>query len=546
MDTARTPTPMDAVAERWLDTLLELQPEWHVELGRPGREGEYADLSPDGHGSAADAARATLAEVRTTEVRDDVDRVTRAELERTLGLAVELHEAGEWQRDLNVIASPVQGVRDIFDLMATDTPDDWHHVALRLDRVEGALAGYTASLRAGIRSGRTPAVRQVREVLTQVRKLTAPDNFFEQLAARGPEAQRAALASAAARAAAAYADLAEFLQDELAPRARAEDAVGREAYALASRGFVGVEVDLDETYAWGVEELARMVAEQEEIADRILPGATVPEAIAHLSADPSMQLHGTEALRAWMQEVSDRAVAELGEHHFDIPAPVRRLECMIAPTQEGGIYYTPPSEDFSRAGRMWWSVPEGVTAFDTWRELTTVYHEGVPGHHLQLGLAMTGRDRLNAWRRINWNSGHGEGWALYAERLMADLGHLDAPADRLGMLDGQRQRAARVVADIGVHLGLPKPDGSGPWRGDDVLPFMLEHMNMDERVVRFEANRYLGWAGQAPSYKIGQRHWEQLRDDWTARHGQDLKRFHAEALAVGSVGLGTLRDTLLP
>jgi uncharacterized protein (DUF885 family) len=214
------------------------------------------------------------------------------------------------------------------------------------------------------------------------------------------------------------------------------------------------------------------------------------------------------------------------------------------------MYYTAPSEDFSRPGRMWWSVPRGVTEFATWRELTTVFHEGVPGHHLQLGAALMQGGRLNAWRRISWNSGHGEGWALYAERLMADLGHLDDPADRLGMLDGQRQRAARVVVDIGVHLGLPHPDHGRPWTGDDVLPFMQQHMNQDEGFVRFEANRYLGWAGQAPSYKIGQRAWESLRDDWLAQHGtgqgeKDLRQFHADALAVGSVGLGTLRDTLL-
>jgi uncharacterized protein (DUF885 family) len=337
-----------------------------------------------------------------------------------------------------------------------------------------------------------------------------------------------------------------FLEDDLAPHAPEADAVGRDHYALASRSFVGAEIDLDETYEWGIAELDRMVAEQEQIADQILPGAGVAEAIAHLDSDPSRKLHGTDALQAWMQETSDRAVLELGRTHFDIPEPMRRIECMIAPTQEGGIYYTPPSEDFERAGRMWWSVPEGITEFDTWRELTTVYHEGVPGHHLQLGLATYNSAQLNGWRRLSWNSGHGEGWALYAERLMADLGYLDDPADRLGMLDGQRMRAARVVLDIGVHLRKPKPDGSGTWTGEDAFGFMAQHVNMNDSFVRFEVNRYLGWAGQAPSYKVGQRMWEQLRDDWVAAHGTDLKEFHRQALAVGSIGLGTLRTTLLP
>ncbi|QMW65980.1 DUF885 domain-containing protein [Mumia sp. ZJ1417] len=548
--TPRTTTPMDQLADAWLIEMLDLNPELHVELGRPGREGEYTDFSPEGAEAHAEAARRALARVRTTEVRDETDAITRDELIRTLELEVEQHDAGNWRRDLNVIASPAQSVREIFDLMPTESEADWEHVAKRLGNVPTALGGYVASLRAGISAGDIPAVRQVREVAEQARTYAAPDGFFGALVANpaAPGGLRADLERGARAAAEAYGELATFLSDELAPVAPTDDAAGRERYALASRGFVGVQIDLDETYAWGVEELARMVAEQEVVADQIFPGATVAEAVAYLEADEARRLHGTDALREWMQAASDRAVLELGATHFDIPDPLRTLECLIAPTQEGGIYYTGPTEDFSRPGRMWWSVPEGVTEFDTWRELTTVYHEGVPGHHLQVGLATYNSAELNAWRRLNWNSGHGEGWALYAERLMADLGYLDDPADRLGMLDGQRMRAARVVVDLGVHLGLPKPDGSGPWTGDDALPFMLEHVNMSEAFVRFEVNRYLGWPGQAPSYKVGQRLWEQLRDDWVAANGADgadLKDFHRRALAVGSIGLGTLRRSLL-
>jgi uncharacterized protein (DUF885 family) len=102
------------------------------------------------------------------------------------------------------------------------------------------------------------------------------------------------------------------------------------------------------------------------------------------------------------------------------------------------------------------------------------------------------------------------------------------------------------VLDIGVHLRKPKPDGSGTWTGEDAFAFMAQHVNMNDSFVRFEVNRYLGWAGQAPSYKVGQRMWEQLRDDWVAAHGSDLKEFHRQALAVGSIGLDTLRTTLLP
>jgi uncharacterized protein (DUF885 family) len=249
-----------------------------------------------------------------------------------------------------------------------------------------------------------------------------------------------------------------------------------------------------------------------------------------------------------MQKLSDAAIENLSCTHFDIAEPLRKLECMIAPTQHGGIYYTSPTDDFSRPGRMWWSVPVGVTEFNTWRETTTVYHEGVPGHHLQIAQKVYNRAELNDWRRLaSWSSGHGEGWALYAERLMQELGFLNDPGDRLGMLDGQRMRAARVVLDIGVHLGKQNLDGTGVWDFDYALDFMRKNVNMSSQFVNFEVHRYFGWPGQAPSYKIGQRIWEQIRDEYEKRQGANfnIKDFHMKALNLGSIGLDVLEKAML-
>jgi len=542
--TDRTPTPIDAIAEEWLDTYLEHVPEERVYLGRPGRESEYADHSPAGAEALIADTRVALSKIAAATPVDEVDRVTKLDLTRSLELDIAKHEAGFGQRDLNVIASPAQELREIFDLMPTATPDDWSHIAERMHNLPAAMAQYQESLRAGIAAGNVPAIRQVEENITAASKHLAADGFFRAFAASG-ESPR--LESGAEAATKAYADFVTFLKEELAPHAPEKDAVGREIYELASSSFLGAVIDLDETYEWGIEELARMTAEQESIANEILPGATVLEAIAHLDNDPSLKLHGTDALKAWMQETSDRAIEELGRTHFDIAPEIRALECLIAPTQEGGIYYTPPTDDFSRAGRMWWSVPEGVTEFDTWRELTTVYHEGVPGHHLQLGQAVYNKAQLNSWRRIAGTSGHAEGWALYAERLMDELGYLQTPADRLGMLDGQRMRAARVVLDIGVHLEKNMPGTTTKWTGDAAFPFLAANVNMSEQFVRFEVNRYLGWPGQAPSYKVGQRIWEQLRDEYARREGAsfDIKAFHKKALDIGGVGLDTLRTAML-
>lgn len=559
----RPPTPIDAVADAFVVDYATLDPIVATSLGIPGHDHRIGDYSPEGAQERADLQRRLLQRVGELEPADEVDRVTRAAIAERHGLYLELHDSGEHLRDLNVIASPPQEMRDVFDLMPTTTVTDWETIAARLRALPAAMEGYMASLRAGVSRGTVPALRQVEAVITQADELADPAaSFFTEFTAgarpdgREPDAALAAELELGAREAReAYAALARFLGSDVAPAAPAVDGVGRERYQRFSRTFLGATVDLDETYEWGREELGRIVAEEESVAAELYGAGTTPEeAMRRLDADPARAIHGTDALREWMQSTSDAAIAALADVHFDIPAPVRVLECRIAPTHTGGIYYTGPTADFSRPGRMWWSVPEGVTDFGTWREKTTVYHEGVPGHHLQIAQTAYRSELLNTWRRMFcWVSGHGEGWALYAERLMDDLGFLSDPGDRMGMLDGQRMRAARVVLDIGVHLGKPAPAdlGGGTWDAAKAWTFLSANANMAEGFLRFELDRYLGWPGQAPSYKVGQRLWEQIRDEAraaAAARGEafDLKEFHRRALDVGSVGLDTLRWALAP
>ncbi|WP_283615101.1 DUF885 domain-containing protein, partial [Mycolicibacterium poriferae] len=439
---------------------------------------------------------------------------------------------------------PLQTMRDVFDLMPTDTEQDWATISRRLAQIPQRAAGYADGLRAAVSAGRAPAARQVRRGIEQSGQIQELFVRMVTEAAPGTDALRDELHRHAQEAANAYAGLARVLREDVGPHARDTDGCGREAYRVLSRSFLGAAVDLDESYEWGLELLRGIVAEQDAIADRLYPGATAAEALRRLDGERRYLIHGTEALARWMQELSDRAVESLADTHFDIAEPLRQLECRIAPTHTGGIYYTGPSEDLSRPGRMWWSVPLGVDTFHTWQETTTVFHEGVPGHHLQIGRAVVLGDQLNRWRRMGcFVSGHGEGWALYAERLMAELGWLDDAGNRMGMLDAQRFRAARVVIDIGVHCELTAPDG-GTWDAERAWAFLQSHSAMAEENLRFELDRYLGWPGQAPSYAIGQRIWQQLRDDLLAR-GLSLKDFHSRALDLGGLPLEVLRSALL-
>ncbi len=554
---------VDQVADRFVADLVVANPLLGTSLGALEHNGELPDLSPDGRAADDALRRRVLRELDDVETGaqpgqlDATDAVTLAAMRERLGLENERYEAGEMHRDLNVVSSPVQTVREVFDLMPVDTEQDWATVAQRLAAVPRALTGYAASLSHAAANGQVAARRQVTKAAQQCLEFAAADGFFATLAADarpGGSLPSAALAGDVERGATAartaYAELGAFLLDRLAPDAPADDAVGAQRYALASRDFLGAAVDQVEAYSWGLAELSRIEAEMAAVAERIAPGQGMAGAIDVLESDPARRIVGKQAFRDWMQDLSDRTVEELGRTHFDVPEPVRRLDCRISPATTGIIYYTPPSEDFTRPGAMWWAVPAGVTSFSTWKEVSTVFHEGVPGHHLQCGQTAYRSNQLNRWRRsVSWVSGHGEGWALYAERLMLELGQLEEPGAHLGMLDGQALRAARVVVDIGLHLRLDGPAevGGGAWNAAKAWQFLRAHVRIDDATLRFELDRYLGWPGQAPSYKIGERSWLELRAEVQRREGAafDLRAFHRRALDLGSLGLDTLRTAVL-
>ncbi len=550
---------IDDVANQFVDDYTTLDPLTATHLGVPGHEDRLTDLSPDGFAAREALARRALSDAHAATATGPREEVAKEAFLERLGLDVERYDALVPQTELSVISSGLHGMRQVFDLMNTEGEDAWSEIDARLAAVPATLHDYRETLLQCAENGQVSAKRQLSEVAGQVRGWvgTSPaGSFFGGLVQRlGAKGVLAGQLDRNARAASeAFADFGRFLDEELVPLGRDVDAVGRELYSLSSRYFLGASVDLDETYAWGWEELARICAEKAEVAQVIVPGGSVDDAVAALDADPARTISGKDNFRSWMQELADQTLEDMANTHFDIPQPLRRIECCLAPTTDGGIYYTGPSEDFSRPGRMWWAVPEGTTDFSTWREATTVFHEGVPGHHLQVAQTAYRTRTLNRWQRLMcWVSGHGEGWALYAERLMDDLGYLDDPGNKLGMLDGQGFRAARVVLDIGMHLQLEiprsNPFGFHPgkrWTPELGLEFLRQHCRMGDAVIAFELNRYLGWPGQAPSYKVGERIWLQAREDAKARMGDtfDLKSFHRQALDLGSLGLDPLRRAL--
>ncbi len=556
---ASTAHGVHQICDRYVDEMAAADPVEATSFGVAGYDDQLTDYSPAGYAARAAIAARALAEIEAAEPADDAERAAKAVFVERVGLMLEIHEAGLDLSSLNVIESPAQNVRMVFDLMPADTESDWATIAARMDKVPRTLDQLRSSLLAGADAGHVSALRQVRKVAEQAETwagLKDDTGFFDTLVSGAKDVSdklRAELDRAAHAAQEAYAEFAGFLRAELAPLAPVKDAVGAEVYKLWSRVFTGATLDLDEAYAWGWAEFSRIEAEMREVADRIKPGATLAEAAAVLDADPKYVVRGRSEFRSWMQNLSDNALKSLRGKHFDISDRVMELECRIAPPGGTvGAYYTGPSEDFSRPGRMWWSLPQGKDEFITWREVSTVYHEGAPGHHLQIATAVDQSESLNKYQRLQaFTSGHAEGWALYSERLMEDLGFLSDDGELLGMLSEQLFRAARVLVDIGMHLELEIPAGTGfhegeRWTPELGLEFMLTRTITDEAHVHDEIDRYLGWPGQAPSYKLGERLWLAAREDAKARQGDafDIKQFHTRALALGGMGLDTLREML--
>ena len=539
-------SPVYKLCDSYSEEMAALDPVMATYSGILGHDAQMTDYSPEGLAARDELNRKTKERLDQVAPASDRDRVARDLLAGEISTALAAHAAGEDLRALRVIGSPFQAVREVFDLMPASTGEEWETVAARMAKVPGALEGLRSSLAEALSRRLPPPRRQVLACATQGTSwagLAGEKPFFEEVAGRysgRDDSLERELSRAASAATAAYASMVSWMREELAPLASESDAVGRERYALCSRGTLGAIPDFDDTYAWGWDELHRLEDEMALVARQVSPGASVAEAMALLDADPSRSAHGADALRAYLQQLLDTTIEQLDGVHFDIPAPLKRVEAMIAPP--GGaaaLYYTGPSEDFSRPGRTWYPTL-GKTMFPLWGEVSVCYHEGVPGHHLQVGQVRYLKDDLTRFQRTAFVSGHGEGWALYAERFMDELGYFEKPEHRLGFLRSQVMRAVRVVVDLGMHLELPIPAVERFHPGEVWTPalgkqFLEERSCFPADFTASELDRYLGWPAQAISYKVGERAWLEARSEARRRLGSvfDHKAWHAHALGLG-------------
>ncbi|MEV5617313.1 DUF885 domain-containing protein [Streptomyces bacillaris] len=557
-DTSSSALPRQ-IADAYVDALIELDPITGTYLGVPESSRRLPDLSPAGQEASADLIRTTLLKLDDAErlpgADSDEERRCARLLRERLTAELAVHEAEEGLRTVSNLHSPAHSLVQVFTLTPTATEEDWAAVLERLGAVPAAVEGYRASLGLGLERKLYAGPRATATFIGQLTEWSGEGGsaaFFADLVAPAPEALRPRLTEAARLATESLAALRNWVRDVYAPAIEgAPDTVGRERYARWSRYYNGTDLDLDEAYAYGWSEYHRLLAEMKAEAARILPGASPWEALAHLDVH-GKHIEGVDEVREWLQALMDEAIEKLDGTHFDLAERVRKVESHIAPP--GGAaapYYTGPSEDFSRPGRTWLPTM-GETRFPVYDLVSTWYHEGVPGHHLQIAQWTHVADSLSRYQAsVGMVSANAEGWALYAERLMDELGFLSDAERRLGYLDAQMMRACRVIVDIGMHLELEIPADSPFHPGERWTPalaqeFFGNHSGRPADFVESELTRYLSMPGQAIGYKLGERAWLLGRENARAAHGDafDLKSWHMAALSQGSLGLDDLVDEL--
>lgn len=534
------------LSDIYIDQSAALSPMECTHLGIDLDQDKLDDYSIAGMAKTAQLTRETLVKLQRLTPIDEIDRIAKTVMEERLLSGLALHDSQESHVLWNVLTSPPSDIRSIFELMPRSTEKDFDNIAKRLLAIENAHKQWVGTISEVAKSGKTTAQRQVRGVIEQLESY-ANGGYSQMCKNFDPDLKYPEMHEAAKRAEKSSFDTAAYLKTEYMLIANPEDAVGAQRYAVWSRYFTGAELDLRATYEWGVADLKAINDRMWVIAEQIKPGAkTLREVADSLDNDPKYIINGESNVIKFLQDFTDAAIARMDGEYFEIDDRIKICEARLAPEGSASApYYNAPSEDLSRPGTTW--IPMlGKDEVSYWHLVSTWYHEAVPGHHLQCATVTIEKDRLTRFQRTAaWISGYGEGWALYAERFMNELGAFDEPGIEMGYLSAQALRAARIVVDIGMHLGFTDFNGN-VWNAESSRKLLNEQALLDERHSLSETDRYLGWPGQAISYKVGERVWMKAREDAKTRLGIDfnMKKFHTFALKIGPMGLDPFAEEM--
>lgn len=402
-------------------------------------------------------------------------------------------------------------------------------------------------LREGIANGRVNAEFAVTRVIEQLDAILAtpleespflaaqmPDEFSDDDAATWRDRAAVVVRETVNPAFERYRDV---IRDEVAPVARPDERAGLFGvtggdliYSRLIQKYTTLPMQASEIHEIGLRQIDALAQEYHEIAGPVLGTTSLKDIFMALREDPALHHTSGEDVVAASEAAFAKAKAAMGDWFGRLP----KSDCLVQETKQGPVaFYFPPAEDGTREGTFFMNTAD-PTSWGTFEIEATSFHEGIPGHHLQIAIAQELGDAIPAFQRHAFISAYGEGWGLYTERLADEMGLYSSDLDRVGMLMADSMRACRLVVDTGMHaLGWSRQRG---------IDYMAANSPMAMHSIVEEIDRYLSMPGQAVSYMIGRLEIQRMRAEAEASTGArfDIKGFHDAVLGSGLVTLPTL------
>jgi uncharacterized protein (DUF885 family) len=541
---------IDQLAEDYQDFRLRTAPTWAHMIGEYRYADRFDDISRAGEEAAAAESRALAARAEAIDpaTLDDQQVITRAMVAWDATSRAGLLDA----RTSELAANPIFGTQASLGVfipkLAVPDVEVAEAMVTKFEIVASYFHDIAERHREGVASGRTPADFAVRQTVEQLdRWLATPVEQDPMLAVQDPpagvdaarwhERLRTVVLKQVRPAAEHYRDV---LRDEVAPHARPDERCGLTylpdgdaIYVQAARFYTTVDTSPEEIHQIGLRQVAALEDEYRALGPEVVGTDDVPAIFSALRDDPALHHTNGDEVVADSKAAMAKARAAMGEWFGRLP----KSDCDVEPTTSGAIaYYFAPPKDGSRGGVFFMNVadPEGWGRYDI---ENTSFHEGIPGHHLQLAIAAE-LDDLPEFRKRAFIAAYGEGWGLYTERLADEMGLYSSPLDRMGMLSADSMRACRLVVDTGMHaLG---------WSRQRAVDYLLANSPMRQGHAAAEIDRYAVTPGQALSYMIGRLEIQRIRREAEARQGPrfDIKDFHDAVLDSGPMPLGLLAQVV--
>lgn len=407
-----------------------------------------------------------------------------------------------------------------------------------------ALDDAADRLRSGVANGRTPMASTAEKTVAQVDAWLAGDAAGDPLLRLrapqgwdGEKAWRDEMARVVAdEVRPALGRWRDTVAEEVLPAARPDDKPGlcwipggEETYRAALYLFTTTHHTPDEIHEIGLQQIARLADEYRVLGEEVLGTTDLAEIFGRLRDDASLHFTSGADVVAASERAMAKAKAAMGDWFGRLP----KADCVVAETPSGPTaFYFRPATDGSRPGTFFVNTAD-PTRWGRYEIEAMAYHEGIPGHHLQLAIAQELED-VPEFRKHAFISAYGEGWGLYTERLSDEMGLYSGPLERIGMLSADSMRAGRLVVDTGLH--------AKGWSRQQAIDYFRDNSPMTLGTIEGEIDRYIGIAGQACSYMIGRLEIQRMRREAEAAMGDrfSIKGFHDTVLGSGLVPLETL------